>query len=383
MMTKQVYGYIYMTTNLVNGKKYIGQKASSSFVEDYKGSGTYLKNAINKYGIENFKTEILKWCYDQEELDSSERFFIEQNNAVESDDFYNLAKGGSFGNARKGSKFSEQARKKMSEINKGEKNAMWGKTHSEESRKKISDHHADFKGEKSPSYNRVCINDGNKVKYVKKENLNEYISDGWEIGTTEEMKQKISKTNKGRKHSEETKKKMSLSQSGERNGMYGKHASLETRQKMSESRFGRKWINNRSENKFVKSEEVQYYLSQGWKLGKLVPYSEEVRKKQSEGTKNTCWVHKENENKRIRLEDKEKHLSEGWILGMTNEFKSKLPISKKGHKQTKEQVENRRIALKDRKCVNNGIINKYIIPEQVESYLSSGYVLGKIKKAVS
>ena len=34
-----MYGYIYETTNLINGKKYIGKKASTKFLEDYYGSG--------------------------------------------------------------------------------------------------------------------------------------------------------------------------------------------------------------------------------------------------------------------------------------------------------------------------------------------------------
>lgn len=45
-----MYGYIYITTNLTNNKKYIGKHASSKFDENYKGSGKRLWNAINKYG---------------------------------------------------------------------------------------------------------------------------------------------------------------------------------------------------------------------------------------------------------------------------------------------------------------------------------------------
>jgi len=54
-----MYGYIYKTTNILNNKIYIGKKESSSFVETYYGSGTVLKQAIKKYGQENFKIEIL------------------------------------------------------------------------------------------------------------------------------------------------------------------------------------------------------------------------------------------------------------------------------------------------------------------------------------
>lgn len=42
-----MYGYIYLTTNLINGKKYIGQHASPVFEPDrYIGSGVILWKAI-------------------------------------------------------------------------------------------------------------------------------------------------------------------------------------------------------------------------------------------------------------------------------------------------------------------------------------------------
>lgn len=45
-----MYGYIYITTNLVNGKKYIGRHKSEVFDESYKGSGLLLSRSIDKYG---------------------------------------------------------------------------------------------------------------------------------------------------------------------------------------------------------------------------------------------------------------------------------------------------------------------------------------------
>lgn len=42
------YGFIYITTNLINGKKYIGQK--KGYNDTYLGSGKILKLAIKKYG---------------------------------------------------------------------------------------------------------------------------------------------------------------------------------------------------------------------------------------------------------------------------------------------------------------------------------------------
>jgi hypothetical protein len=58
--------YIYKTTNLVNGKAYIG-KHNGALTDDYLGSGTLLKCAIEKYGRENFKKEILYISKNEEE----------------------------------------------------------------------------------------------------------------------------------------------------------------------------------------------------------------------------------------------------------------------------------------------------------------------------
>ena len=48
------YGFIYITTNMINGKKYIGQKMFRERWKKYIGSGKLLKRAVNKYGKENF-----------------------------------------------------------------------------------------------------------------------------------------------------------------------------------------------------------------------------------------------------------------------------------------------------------------------------------------
>lgn len=41
-----MYVYVYITTNLINGKRYIGQHRSNILDEKYLGSGKLLKNAI-------------------------------------------------------------------------------------------------------------------------------------------------------------------------------------------------------------------------------------------------------------------------------------------------------------------------------------------------
>ena len=48
---------IYKITNQINGKYYIGRHATKDVNDSYMGSGIGIKNAIAKYGVENFINE--------------------------------------------------------------------------------------------------------------------------------------------------------------------------------------------------------------------------------------------------------------------------------------------------------------------------------------
>lgn len=89
-----MYGYIYMTTNLVNGKRYIGQHKALKKDPKYIGSGVKLTKDIKKYGPENFSNIILQWCKSDWELNTREKAWILMYNAVNDPDFYNLSPGG-------------------------------------------------------------------------------------------------------------------------------------------------------------------------------------------------------------------------------------------------------------------------------------------------
>ena len=86
------FGYIYLTTNLINGKIYIGKRQKSTFDQNYYGSGTVLEQALIKYGKENFKREILDWAYSLEELNEKECYWIKKYNAKNKKIGYNRAK---------------------------------------------------------------------------------------------------------------------------------------------------------------------------------------------------------------------------------------------------------------------------------------------------
>lgn len=99
---------IYMIINLLNQKKYVGQ-TSRTFNERYKGSGvgvhrvkgcesnSHLASAIQKYGIDNFKVEIIEVCKSKEELNERERYYIKLYDTTNPEKGYNYCEGGGRG----------------------------------------------------------------------------------------------------------------------------------------------------------------------------------------------------------------------------------------------------------------------------------------------
>lgn len=86
------YGFVYETTNKLNGMKYIGKCVyeRQNDWEKYLGSGTYLKRAVKKYGKENFVKAILEEAYSDEELNQLEEEYIARFDAVSSPQYYNI-----------------------------------------------------------------------------------------------------------------------------------------------------------------------------------------------------------------------------------------------------------------------------------------------------
>lgn len=113
---KNPYGFIYITTNLVNGKRYLGQKEfNQKNWKRYLGSGMAFKNALKKYGKENFRKDIIYICYSKEELNQIEYELSVYFDVVESDDWYNLVFGGG---VSRGWHPSEATKRKMSDVAK-------------------------------------------------------------------------------------------------------------------------------------------------------------------------------------------------------------------------------------------------------------------------
>ena len=142
--TEEYYGFIYLTTNMINGKKYIGQHKFKKDWKYYLGSGQILKKAIKKYGRSSFVREIIALAFSKEELNCLEEGFIKNHNAVKSDNYYNISSSSTGGNGTMDGKTDEEVkviRNKMSEARKiyTQENSYWfGKHRTEETKDKIS-----------------------------------------------------------------------------------------------------------------------------------------------------------------------------------------------------------------------------------------------------
>lgn len=233
------YGYIYKTTNNINGKVYIGQKKSSTYLQEkYLGSGKLIKKAINKYGRDNFSNELLCWCISQNELNLYEKYYINLYNSTNKSIGYNIADGAQGGNlgdrvnakiskslmghitsietrnkirkSNTGKKLSIETKKKISNANKGKVISDVTKQRMSESAKLVD--RSSFKSNSG----KICITNGTEIRYIQKD---EIIPDNWYIGNCKTSgKHDMSKYYSNN----ELRKLRSLSLSGVNNPMFGK-----------------------------------------------------------------------------------------------------------------------------------------------------------------
>lgn len=168
-------GYIYKITNKINGKIYIGQTVQAvekrfiSHVSAAKSKYTRNKyaihHAISKYGEDAFDVEVLGE-YPEELLDEMESFFIREYNSLKPNG-YNLTDGGC---GTRGYKHTEETRafltqnlhkrwremtdEEYAEACKKRSEVLKGVPKSAEHRRKLSEVAKRRTGEKNPFYGR-------------------------------------------------------------------------------------------------------------------------------------------------------------------------------------------------------------------------------------
>lgn len=247
-----MYGYIYKTTNIINNKIYIGQHkvTNDSFDNNYFGSGKLLIEAIKNYGLENFKCEILEWCDSADELNKKEIYYIALYKSTTKNNNYNISDGGfvprlsgeANGNYGKHRPRTEEEKRHLSDVTKGHKPTFTG-NHTDDSKRKIGektrlnnlsrDSSIYKKSSETAKGNKMMNKDGKCVR-VHPKDFDEYLNNGWVFG--------------------------GLSRKGKyKNRNQRKPKSCTTKDTVG--------INNGILNKFIPKDDLDKYLSLGWKKG--------------------------------------------------------------------------------------------------------------------
>jgi group I intron endonuclease len=205
-------GVIYILENKTNSKCYIGQtiKSFKHRINQHQHSNTYIGKALRKYGIDNFK-QILIEDIPEEKLDELEREYIQKYNSL-SPNGYNLETGG---NRLK--HLSEETKKKCGEKNIGRhltkevlkklSERMKGNTFN--LGKMLTTDHKEKIGKSNKGKHNIKHTENSK-KLMSELKKGQKCHLGFK--NSEESKLKMSKSHKGKFHSQETKKKMSETQ---------------------------------------------------------------------------------------------------------------------------------------------------------------------------
>ena len=179
--------HIYIITNQINGKQYIGQtiredpwKRIEMHFTHKQLSSRLLKNAIKKYGENNFQVKIYSYPeIDINQLNNLEKWFIENYNTI-SPFGYNLTDGGNNG------EYTEESKKKISVANKGREGSFLGRKHTAESKEKMAESQKGI----------IPWNKGKSGTFLGRKH-------------TMESKRKMADAARGKKHTDKTKLKIS------------------------------------------------------------------------------------------------------------------------------------------------------------------------------
>lgn len=247
---------VYMHTNKINNKKYIGQTCKN--VRDRWRNGVgyinspYFWNAIQKYGWDNFEHEIIANNLTKEEADKMEIELIALYDTTNDKNGYNLTSGGG---GVSGFVFSEESKRKMSEFQKkrwtddlkeewskrysGENNPMYGVSRYGEENPMYGVHRY---GEENPMYGKH-LSDEAKLKIGEAHKKENWPKEGRQV-ISDKAKERLSDPTK--------------------NPMYGKNHTIEAREKMSISAKARctdEWrlnVSERLKGKFAGDKNPNY-----------------------------------------------------------------------------------------------------------------------------
>lgn len=201
-------GTIYLVTNNLNGKQYVGQTV---MVDNCAGHGKMIRQAYKKYGKQNFDYQAVRsYIPDANTMNYLERFWI-QTIGCRIPNGYNIEHGG-----RRGGKIADETRAVLSAKSKGNQYRL-GTKQSPETRALMSS----MRQNPSPEL---------RQKWSE--------SRKWRV-VTEETRLKIAEGNRGKVVSASTRAKLAAHNTG-------KIVSEETRMKLSEA-AKRQWAKVKGE----------------------------------------------------------------------------------------------------------------------------------------
>ena len=238
---------IYTITNLIDGKSYVGQSSydyKKRFIDHRfllkkgKHSNIHLQRAWNKYGSENFEFKVIIQDIPEDWLDLSERGWILFHKMTTG--CYNLESGGHMSKhaseetkqklriSHLGKKSSEETRKKISD-------ALTGKKCSEETRHKLSLANAGRRPAEAAIQAAATYHRGKKLSQEHRNNISKALLGDPRLRSnlgkhhSEEQKRKISEANKGRPSP----------MKGKVGPMFGRHHTASTLHKLRVAALGR------------------------------------------------------------------------------------------------------------------------------------------------
>lgn len=281
-----MYGYIYMYTNKLTNKSYIGQtidiKTRRTAHQNSKRNDEFHK-AVQEYGIDNFEFQILEQVSGDTKIDIKNilnelevKLISEYNTKYPNG--YNLSKGGE---GCKGRMLTEEHKKKISLANKGRK---LSEEHKQKLRRKRSKETCKKIGESKKG--QIPWNKGRKTD---QETINKqvesrrwfYESGGPNKGRkmSDEQKRKLSTAHTGKHLSEEAKNKLreyNKNHPEKYDNRRGVSLSEEHKQKIRAANKGRAftkgkiWITDGINNKLINPEQFEEYINYGYKRGRTI-----------------------------------------------------------------------------------------------------------------
>lgn len=188
---------VYKITNNINSKIYIGKDTKSN--TKYFGSGSLLKKAIAKYGIENFTKEIIDMAETSEELSSKEKYWISFYNSTDKKIGYNISTGGDGGDTISNNPNRDIINEKVSKSSlvKGKTyEEAYGREKALEYKKKLSENHFSTNYRKGKTYEEIYgVDSSNEYKKKLSNSRNKYENERERIGE-EKYEKMISESRK-------------------------------------------------------------------------------------------------------------------------------------------------------------------------------------------